>query len=487
MRSIYRTGIIIAAMAMLMTTPGCKKLVDPDAAQEKIGEETVYSNDKTAAAVTTRLLAEMAFVSESTNGFPINMALAADDLKVASYVANSTQQLYFNTNMSDGTFWWSYLYNYVYYTNDVIEHLSSSTAVSETVRKYLMGEAYFVRAFCYFYLVNTYGDVPLVLSTDWTKTQNMGRTPSDQVWAQIKSDLKDAKDLLSKEYLHSNMTPTTLGDRYRPNKAVAAALLARVCLYTKDYVNAEKEATEVINNPAYSFIDLNNVFLKNSKETIWQLPAMTPGVNSLDGSSFILRKINPSDPQGPNSTTPFLASDNLLDAFEPGDLRATKWIGDSAGYKFINKYKYPFVDATKANVEAIMMMRLGEQYLIRAEARIKSGHVPDGIADLNALRTRARGNNAGDLPNLDPGMGQPAAELAVEHERQVELFTEWGHRWFDLKRTNRLDAVMTIATPLKNGNISQWQSFHALFPLPAGEVANAPGLRGHQNPGYPQN
>ncbi len=133
-----------------------------------------------------------------------------------------------------------------------------------------------------------------------------------------------------------------------------------------------------------------------------------------------------------------MPGDNLLAAFEPGDLRATKWIGDSAGFKFINKYKYPFVDAAKPNVEAIMMMRLSEQYLIRAEARIKNGNVPDGIADLNKLRDRARGANPGDLPPLNTAMGQQEAETAVEHERQVELFTEWGHRWFDLKRTNRL-------------------------------------------------
>lgn len=486
MKSIYRTGILLASVALLLAAPACKKLVDPDAAQEKIGVDAVFSNDKTAASVLTRLFADMAFISESTNGYPINMALAADDLKVAAYIPGSTQQLYFNTSTSDPTQWWGYLYNYIFVANDAIEQLPPSTGVSEKVKGLLLGEAHFARGFFYFYLVNTYGDVPLVLTTDYKQTMNMGRTPSTQVWAQIIADLKEAKSLLSNDYLHSNMLPTTFGDRYRPNKAVATAMLARAYLYTKDYVNAEKEATEVIDNPAYSFIELNNVFLKNSKETIWQLPAMSPGTNSLDGLAFIFKKISPTDPQGPTSSTPYMPSDTLLKAFEPGDLRATKWIGDSAGYKFINKYKYPFVDASKANVEAIMMMRLAEQYLIRAEARIKNGNVPDGIDDLNALRARARGGNPGDLPALNTGMGQPEAEKAVEHERQVELFTEWGHRWFDLKRTNRLDAVMTGITPIKNGNIGQWQSFRQLFPLPASEVANSPGLTGHQNPGYPQ-
>lgn len=486
MKLLYRTGMILATVAMLFAMPACKKLVDPDAAQEKVGQETVFGSDNTAAAYLTRLLAELSWISESTNGYPILMSLAADDLKVGYTIDNATMQLYNNTNMTDPSMFWGYLYNYIYYTNDALEQLPNSP-VSPNPKKLLMGEAHFVRAFCYFYLVNTYGDVPLVLSTDWTKTQNMGRTPAEEIWAKIIEDLKAAKDLLSKDYLHSNMNPTTLGDRVRPNKAVASAMLARVYLYRKDYANAEKEATEVIDNPVYSLIALNDVFLKNSKETIWQLPAMNPGINSKDGTTLILKWLNSWDVKGPSSTTPFLASDTLVKSFETGDLRATKWIGDSIGYKFINKYKYPLVDAGKPNVEAIMMMRLAEQYLIRAEARIKNGKVADGIGDLNTLRTRARGSNPGDLPALNTSMAQPDAEKAVEHERQVELFTEWGHRWFDLKRTNRIDAVMTGMTPVKNGNTAQWQSFRSLWPLPAGEVANAPGLRGHQNPGYPQN
>src|SRR6185503_934223 len=136
----------------------------------------------------------------------------------------------------------------------------------------------------------------------------------------------------------ANMLPGTAVDRVRPTKAVAAALLARVYLYTGEYAKAEAEATEIINNPLYGFIELNNVFLKNSKETIWQLPALNTSINSQDGIALILRKEN-GYPNGPTPTTPFLASDYLMNAFETGDLRKTKWIGDSSGFKFINKYK----------------------------------------------------------------------------------------------------------------------------------------------------
>ena len=483
MNRLYKTITGSALLALLTgTQTGCKKLVEPSAPGEKIGVEAVYGNDKTAASVLTRQLAEMSFQSEGANGYPFICALSADDLKVGATIDLTTQQIYFNSLKSDPTQWWSKMYNEIYTANDAIEQLTISKGVSERVRNLLLGEAKFTRAFCYFYLVNTYGGVPLVLSTDYTQTMGYGRTAPEQIYAQVVTDLVDAKGLLSSEYLGSNMIATTTGDRLRPIKATAAALLARVYLYTGEYAKAEAEATEVITNPLFGLIDLNAVFKKNSKETIWQLPVMQVQSQTSDGMKYILHKLNSTDPNGPNTTTPFLASDYLMNAFETGDLRKTKWIGDSSGYKFINKYKE--WDPSKPIVEATMMMRLAEQYLIRAEARIQQDKIAAGVADLNALRLRARGTNPGDLPDLSTGLSKPNALLAVEHERQVELFTEWGHRWFDLKRTQRLDAVMTVVTPVKSNNTGVWSSFRALFAIPAGEILNSPGLQGQQNQGY---
>jgi len=85
------------------------------------------------------------------------------------------------------------------------------------------------------------------------------------------------------------------------------------------------------------------------------------------------------------------------------------------------------------------------------------------------IRTRA------GLPNTTAN-NQAALIDAVIHERQVELFTEWGHRWLDLKRTNRADAVLGI---LKGSN---WQSTDILYPIPQSEIQN--NLNIIQNPGY---
>jgi hypothetical protein len=70
--------------------------------------------------------------------------------------------------------------------------------------------------------------------------------------------------------------------------------------------------------------------------------------------------------------------------------------------------------------------------------------------------------------------------MAIEQERRIELFSEWGHRWLDLKRTNRVDAVMGVVTPIKGGGT--WQSYKQLYPIPQGDIDKSYSLT--QNPGY---
>jgi hypothetical protein len=96
-----------------------------------------------------------------------------------------------------------------------------------------------------------------------------------------------------------------------------------------------------------------------------------------------------------------------------------------------------------------------------------------GAADLNVIRTRA------GLPNT-VATTESGLLSAIVHERQVEFFTEWGHRWCDLKRTGLVDSVMSIVTPLKGG--ASWSSNGAIYPIPQTERNSDPNLS--QNKGY---
>jgi hypothetical protein len=107
-------------------------------------------------------------------------------------------------------------------------------------------------------------------------------------------------------------------------------------------------------------------------------------------------------------------------------------------------------------------------YLIRAEARARQNKIIEGQGDLNVVRNRA------GLPDVSM-TSQAALLAAVEKERFTELFTEFGHRWFDLKRTDRIDAVLGSEKP-------GWKTDAALYPIPDAQIQVNNNLS--QNPGY---
>jgi hypothetical protein len=243
---------------------------------------------------------------------------------------------------------------------------------------------------------------------------------------------------------------------------------------------SEIEASKIISNSVlFSLIGLENVFLKNSTEAIWQLqPVGIPAEKTANTREGQLLKILPF-----NETPLVFLQNSLVTSFDNKDLRKAVWINQVTtigGNTFTYASKYRLGDEELPTEEYSMVFRLAEQYLIRAEARIKQGRITDGIADLNIIRQRATDVNApsaDQLQQLALTLSNDAALLAVEEERRCELFTEWGHRWFDLKRTERADAVLGIFKP-------GWQTTDQLFPLPGGDVTFNLNLRGHQNPGY---
>ena len=113
--------------------------------------------------------------------------------------------------------------------------------------------------------------------------------------------------------------------------------------------------------------------------------------------------------------------------------------------------------------------------MIRAEARAQIGNISGAQSDLNTVRNRA---GLADTPAGD----QASLLAAILDERRHELFSEWGHRWFDLKRTGKIDEVMSLVTPIKSGGVTTWHSYQQLYPLPLSELQRAPNLV--QNSGY---
>jgi hypothetical protein len=441
---------------------GCNKLIDVNLPVDKLVISSVFADSATAQAAMNGVYSQMYNVSNGSTGLSVFSSdisiLPAESADELVPVQNTFDQFASNSlisgNASVSNFW-ANCYNIIYLSNNVIEGTQASGTISIALKKQLTGEAKFIRAFCNFYLVNYFGKVPLITTGNIDVSNNAPAATAQQVYSQITADLIDARDVLAKDYSWSG------GDRTRVNSYVASALLARVYLYTSQWALAEQEATKVINQTSlYAILpDLNGVFLANSQEAIWQF------YTNVEGCTFFAKRILPS-----GNGVPYYAINSLLiNAFESGDARKTNWMNTiTVG----NTYTYPskYKSITDDNTEFDMVLRLAEQYLIRAEARAQQGsNLAAAAADLNVIRTRA------NLPGTT-AEDKTTVLLAIAHERQVELFCEYGHRWLDLKRTNTIDAVLGAEKP------GVWKSTAALYPIPLSALTTNPKLT--QNPGY---
>jgi hypothetical protein len=478
MKTSYKIYTLSFAVVLAFAIASCKKFIQVPTPVTSLSSSNVYTNNATAAAVLTGI-----YTTISTNGIgsgvsstSVYCGLSADEYGLYAPASQIDYLPFYENSLTPknlaGGDLWSTIYPIIYVANSAIEGLTNNSDLTPAVDKQLLGEAKFVRAFCYFYLVNVYGDVALATGTDYKVNESLPRIPKATVYLQIIADLTDAQNLLSDQYLDAsvlNVTPA----RVRPTKWAAAAMLARTYLYTGDWSDAQTEASLVIGNSStYSLSTLNNVFLTNSSEAIWQLQPVAEEENTPEGLFFILPA------SGPNSSNPVFLSKNLLSAFETGDQRLVNWVSsvtDSVGQSLVTyyfPYKYKVNSPGAAVTEYEMVLRLGEQYLIRSEAEAELGDLAGAKADLNTIRQRA------GLPNTSAST-IPGLLSAIQHERQVELFSEWGHRWFDLKRTGAADSVMSVVTPEKGGI---WNPDSKLYPLPLGDLQTDHKLV--QNPGY---
>ncbi len=472
-------AVSIFLAASLWGLAGCKKFVEIHDPTTQITSTDVYESNASAAAVLTgiysQLMSNSVQFASGTGSISFCAGLAADELtNYATSIENYSQ--YFTNSLTAASQntapFWNAFYQYIYVANTAIEKLPGSTGVSSNVKMQLLGEAYFMRAFLYFYAVNLFGSVPLATTTNYEINNSLHQSSSSEVYQEIVGDLQTAKAFLSTNYLAADaQTPSS--DRVRPTKWAAAALLARVYLYTNMWTEAKTEADTVLANTALFSLpsDLTTVFLNTSQEAIWQLEPVVQGYNTFDAYYFIL-----TGPPGNTGNNYVAMSPFILSAFEPGDQRFQQWVDSlsdgTTTYYYPYKYRQGGYNVGNPVTEYLMVLRLAEQYLIRAEAEAELNDASDAQTDLNTVRLRA---------GLQPTSAITTTDLmaAIQHERQVELFTEWGHRWLDLKRTSSINSTMSVVCPQKGGN---WNADWALFPIPETELKINSNLI--QNPGY---
>jgi starch-binding outer membrane protein, SusD/RagB family len=453
--------ILVAAVLAISVLNSCNKLVEPGAPVTQIVGSDSFKDSASLqqdlAGMYLKCITGNSVFESYSSTIP---AMSADEMSflgnTASYGGVMNDAMLVTDPVPAGM--WASYFTVLYNANSIIYGVNnySSSAVSTSFKNQALGEARFMRALCYFYMVNYWGQVPLITGIDVTSNATAPRTDTGKVYAQIVDDLQFAETNL----------PTTFAQtgnaRTRATAWAAKALLARVYLYRKQWPEAEAEATAVINNSSLFTLptDFTKVFSATSTEAILQF------YNDATGYTNYAYTVVPN-PAAPVPS--FYLTPQLLSAFETGDARKAAWTGNVTYNGTVYTYPYKYKSITLSNTEYYTVLRLAEQYLIRAEARAQQNNLSGAQDDINAIRTRAQLTNTTATSQTD-------LLAAIAQENRIEFNCEWGHRWFDLKRTGTADAVIGALKP------TTWKSTAVLYPVPNGEIQLNNNLT--QNQGY---
>lgn len=363
---------------------------------------------------------------------------------------------------------WTVGFNTIGVCNTVLAHLD---IVDPNIKERVEGEAKFLRGMTYFDLARVFGRawndshgtpatnpaVPIVLipTTTIPGIQTPSRNTVAEVYAQAISDLKTAE------------TNLAVAKSTYASSPAASAILARIYLTQKNYALAETEASKIIDSHIYSLVNLyadefqypdqaTHVF--NTTEDIFSIQ-----MSSQSGFNALNEIFAGGDYGGREET---YINQQHFDRFEAGDDRANEFYIEDADDIFTAKFNNQYGN--------VVLIRLAEVYLLRAEARIKKA-APDLVgaaADINIVRKRAK---------LEDTPATSAVDLfeVVKHERRVELAFE-GYRLFDLKRYE--ESIPAYDSNGDPAGVINWDSPKLIYPIPKRERDTNPNLT--QNESY---
>lgn len=371
---------------------------------------------------------------------------------------------------------WTYDYEGINRLNLVMKSLLKSdieqiAGISESRKKQLLGEAYFLRSYYYFSLVTNFGGVPLLLKPVESLDEAFAvavRADKNTVWAQIKSDLALAKDLLPNTKYSSDT------EKWRVSKGAVIALMAKSELYTENW-----SAVAPLVDQLAGFYSLDANYFDN----------FTSEYNDNEVIFSYDHQTNAVPRRGNGICAPlgwgfFAPSADFLNAFEPNDPRKSLTV--NVADQNVNKMLGSLDGTNKGNDDAPnnkVYIRYADALLWKAEALNETGDYAGAVSIINLIRQRARTspNASGVLPPTGTLADRPASSDKATikgwliSERRVELGFE-NQRMLDLKRWGIAKQVMTAQG--KN-----FQDKNMLYPIPQTEIDGSAGTL-TQNPGY---
>jgi hypothetical protein len=370
----------------------------------------------------------------------------ADNVQTAQS-GEGMQLLQNNLDESIASAYWGSLYDMINRANYAIKYIPEIFEEGNETGTQLVGEARALRALAYFYLVRIWGDVPLILEPYQSIEQDIfiSRTDKQLVLAAIEEDLTYAAQNCREKFGNDR-------DRIMFTKGSANALLTHVYMWQHKYDEAIGSSSLVLNNPLYALVtnmdDWGKIFTNSySAESIFEVAYDENETNSLR----VLYAIG--------SYAIFTPSEKFKSSYEEGDKRID-YVYDvtltdpKAIWKFLGKGLND-EDPTPSK-QNIVLMRLADIMLLRAEAFNKKGgeqNQLEALGLLNTIRSRAGLVEFETVAAAEEMYGD--LESAILHERSIELCFE-GHRWFDLVRTGKAIATMQPINGLSDERNLVW-------------------------------
>lgn len=430
------------------------------------------------------------------NGVAYNEANGTD--AIARGVHNSLTGLITNR--------WEVAYRGIGRTNTLLEGIVE-VDMDAALKARAIGEAKFLRALYYFYLVDGFGGVPLILSKPDPETQSLlERNTKEEVVDQILIDLAEAAEALPLRYSGSS----TEG---RATQGAARALRARVLLYNERWEEAAQEAKTTMDLGVYSlFDDYRGLFLlsnEHNPEVVFNVEYQLPRFSTnFDHNLYALNRPAPLK----NLVDAYLMRDGrsiqeseLYDQGKPYENRdprllqtiniigypfngqitqASQVVNSGFGLKKYTAYtdheQIPQIGQNSSEINPILI-RYAEVLLTYAEAQNEAvGPDPSVYDALNQIRERP----SVAMPAIPVGLNKEAMREVIRKERRVELAFE-GIYYSDIKRWRIAEEVNNGPVVNHQGEVIGERSFDKnrdyLWPIPAGQVQLNPNLENNPN------
>lgn len=491
----YKTITLVALSVFVLGGAGCKKQLDQPL-RGYYTPENFFTTDANAQFAVNAAYAPLMFSSGTDNPLWVMGDVASDDAIKGGNTGDQADFQSINqfnilpTNSAVEAIWGRY-YDGVFKCNVVLDGLTNNTLVSDGIKRSSIAQAKFLRAYYYFILATTYGNIPLRLKVETPDELQKPAIAQDSIYLQIE---KDASDALAGLQAPSSSVPLGM-----VTKGSAYALLAKVYLFHANLANHYQLSAQAAQNvESLGYYNLTNLYSDNfNADTKLNTEAVFT-VNHLSGGqqNDLNTFFTPRDRGGWGFFYPTQA---LVDNFEKAptgevDPRLDYSVGragvpyydlgwdpswTTTGYlckKWVQPLSViPQNNRGQGNLN-YEVLRFSEVLLIEAEALNENGQSTDALIPLNKVRKRARESYLYDTSL--PGYGSVPAGLlpdvtttdqgqlrdAIRNERRNELALEF-HRFYDIIRYGQTYAntVLKPVSPNFDYSRNKW------FPIPQSE------------------